>query len=82
MATLGLSYDNSSVLWINYYISREISIEHPCVGLASLAQLVIFHRPLGLVKGRDALGVSTEYVRLSFRLLLLWSVLSFYRISQ
>ena len=27
---------------INIYISREISIEHPSVGLASLAQLYIF----------------------------------------
>ena len=36
---------------INIYISREISIEHPSVGLASLAQLLIsqvvsyFHEP-------------------------------------
>ena len=26
---------------INIYISREISIEHPSVGLASLAQLIV-----------------------------------------
>ena len=27
-----------TIFLVNIYISREISIEHPCVGLASLAQ--------------------------------------------
>ena len=34
------------------YISREISIEHPSVGLASLAQLYIFTRKMVPITGR------------------------------
>ena len=38
---IGKYYCKNMKYRINIYISREISIEHPSVGLASLAQLYI-----------------------------------------
>ena len=50
---VNLTYETYRHTYI--YISREISIEHPSVGLASLAQLLISSSRLGkgsgLVKG-------------------------------
>ena len=40
------------LLYIYIHISREISIEHPSVGLASLAQLYIFTRKMDPITGR------------------------------
>ena len=40
---------------IYIYISREISIEHPSVGLASLAQLI--HWPSGTTSGSNSIFV-------------------------
>ena len=46
---------------INIYISREISIEHPSVGLASLTQLSYKNT----VEGQGRITVKNRFMKLS-----------------
>ena len=46
---------------INIYISREISIEHPSVGLASLIQLQVTEKPFTSIMKKGDVGMAKHY---------------------